>query len=137
MSYTIRRIDYYNTTVHNDPGEAFQVLTELAGQNVNLLAFAGTPVGPTRTQIALFPEESARLVDAARRVGLALDGPQPALLVQGDDELGALAKVHKDLSRAGINVYASTGVADGRGAFGYILYIRPDDSERAAHLLGV
>jgi hypothetical protein len=137
MSYTIRRIDYYNTTVHNDPGEAFEILTGLAGQNVNLLAFAGTPVGPTRTQLALFPEEGARLVEAARRVGLALDGPQPALLVQGDDELGAIAAVQRDLSRAGIHIYASTGVADGRGGFGYILYIRPDDSERAAHLLGV
>jgi hypothetical protein len=95
------------------------------------------PVGPTRTQLTLFPEESARLVEAARRAGLTLDGPQPALLVQGDDELGALARVHRDLAQAGVNVYASTGVADGRGAFGYILYVRPDEYERAAQVLGL
>ncbi len=33
------------------------------------------------------------LAAAAEKAGLPLDGPHPALLVQGDDELGALAGV--------------------------------------------
>lgn len=137
MAYVIRRVEYFYTTVHDLPGEAFQFLNQLAGLGVNLLAFNGMPLGPTRTQLTLFPEESGRLVDAARRTGLTLDGPQTALLVQGDDELGALAHVHRDLNQAGVDVYASTGVADGKGAFGYILYVRPEDIDRAARTLGL
>jgi len=52
-------------------------------------------------------------------------------LVQGDDELGALAELHMRLSDARVNVYASTGVADGRGSFGYIIYVRPEEYDRA------
>jgi hypothetical protein len=77
------------------------------------------------------------MADAARKAGLVLDGPHPAFLVQGDDELGALAGIHERISDANINVYASSGVADGRGSFGYVIYVRPDDYERAAAALGI
>ena len=39
--------------------------------------------------------------------------------------------------RAGIDIYASSGVADGRGAFGYLVYVREDQFEQAAGALGV
>ncbi len=78
-----------------------------------------------------------KLQDAASKAGLALDGPHPALLVQGDDELGAFAGVHEKLYQASVNVYASTGVTDGRGSYGYVLYVRPDEYERAAAALKV
>jgi hypothetical protein len=58
-------------------------------------------------------------------------------LVQGDDELGALAELHMRLSDARVNVYASTGVADGRGSFGYIIYVRPEEYDRAVVSLGL
>jgi hypothetical protein len=77
------------------------------------------------------------MADTARKAGLVLDGPHPAFLVQGDDELGALAGIHERISDANINVYASSGVADGRGSFGYVIYVRPDDYERAAAALGI
>jgi len=38
---------------------------------------------------------------------------------------------------AQINVYASSGVSDGRGHYGYILYVRGQDYEAAAHAVGV
>jgi hypothetical protein len=34
-------------------------------------------------------------------------------------------------------VYASTGVTDGRGAFGYVVYVREDQFEKAAEALGI
>jgi hypothetical protein len=58
-------------------------------------------------------------------------------LVQGDDELEALVDIHMRLSNARVNVYASTGVADGRGSFGYIIYVRPEEFSRASAALGV
>jgi hypothetical protein len=36
-----------------------------------------------------------------------------------------------------VNVYNSTGVTDGRGGFGYLIYVRPEDIDRAAHVLVV
>ena len=135
MAHTIRRVDYFYTTVQDQAGEAYVVLSQLAKLGVNLLALTGVPVGPDRTQLTLFPEDSLMMKDAAGKAGLALDGPHPALLVQGDDELGALASVHERLKQASVNVYASSGVADGRGSYGYVLYVRPDEYERAANAL--
>jgi hypothetical protein len=135
MAYHFRRADYFYVTVEDEPGEAYELLSQLASLGVNLLAMMAVPVGPLRTQLTLFPEDPARMVESARRAGLTLDGPYPALLVQGDDELGALVGVHNRLHRAHVNVYASTAVTDGKGAYGYILYVRPDEYDRAMKAL--
>jgi hypothetical protein len=137
MPFTIRRIDYFYATVRDEPGAAHRILSQLSGLGVNLLAFNAVPIGPTRTQLALFPEDDDKLRAAARSAGLALDGPHPALLVQGDDELGALASVHERLAAAGVDVYASSGVTDGRGSFGYVVYVREDQFEKAASAFGL
>jgi len=137
MPFTIRRIDYFYATVRDEPGAAHRILSQLSGLGVNLLAFNAVPIGPTRTQLALFPEDDDKLRAAARSAGLALDGPHPALLVQGDDELGALASVHERLAAAGVDVYASSGVTDGRGSFGYVVYVREDQFEKAASAFGI
>jgi hypothetical protein len=50
--------------------------------------------------------------------------------------LGALATVHERLVNADIDIFASSGVSDGRGAFGYLIYVREDQFERAAAALG-
>jgi len=135
MSFRIQKVDYFYTSVHDEPGEAYKILTLLAELDINLLAFTAFPTGPMRTQLALFPQDTTKLQDHARKAGLCLDGPHHALLVQGDDELGALATVHAVLYRANVNVYASTGVSDGKGMYGYVLYLKPEDIERAVEAL--
>lgn len=137
MAYRIRRVDYFYTTIKDEPGEAYELLSLLAGLGINLLAFTAVPFGPMNTQLAIFPEDSGKLTDVARKSGLKLDGPQPALLVQGDDELGALADVHMKLYEDHVNVFASSGVSDGKGSYGYVIYVRPDDYERAVAALKV
>lgn len=137
MAYKVRRLDYFYTTVKDQPGEAYEVLSHLASLGVNLLGMSAVPTGPMSVQLTLFPEDSHKLVDAATKAGLPLSGPNPALLVQGDDELGALAKVHAKLTDARVNVYASTAVTDGKGHYGYIIYIRPEEYDRATRALEV
>ena len=137
MGFQIRRADYYYATIHDLPETGAKLLTDLAEAGVNLLAFAAVPVGPTRTQLTLFADDDAKLEDAARRAGLALDGPHPALLVRGDDELGALARIHALLARAEVDVFASSGVTDGRGSFGYVVYVRAGDFAKAEAALGL
>jgi hypothetical protein len=136
MAYTARKVDYFYTTVNTPAAEAYQLLAEFAGLGVDFLAFASVPFGPTTTQLTVFPADSTRLQTVARRSGLTLHGPNPAVLVQGDDEIGALARIHERVRQEGIDVYASSGVTDGRGGYGYILYVRPLDADRAARALG-
>ena len=137
MAFKIRRVEYFHATVVDQPGEAYRVLSALAGRGVNLLAFTAVPVGPDSTQLTLFPEDPSKMVSEAKGSGMALDGPHRALLVQGDDELGVLASVHERIYRAHVNVYASTAVADGYGKYGHIIYVRPEEYDRAAKALEV
>jgi hypothetical protein len=133
----IRRVDYFNTTIRDRPGEGYRFLAQLAELGLNLVAFTAVPMGPSRTQLTIFPEDTGQMSAAAQRAGMNMDGPHPAILVQGDDRLGALAEIHQDLYRANVNVYASSGVTDGRGTFGYLIYVRPEDMDRAAEALGI
>ena len=137
MAYRIRRVEYFHATVVDEPGEAYKVLHALAGLGVNLLAFTAVPVGPDSTQITVFPEDPGKMRSEAQKAGMALDGPHRALLVQGDDELGVLATVHEKLYRADVNVYASSAIADGFGKYGHLIYVRPEDYERAARSLEI
>lgn len=137
MAFSIRRVDYFYVTVKHDPGEAYKLLSRLADLGINLLAFTAVPIGPAHTQLTIFPEDTRSLMDNAKKADLDINGPHPALLVSGDDELGAFAGIHQKLFEANVNAYASSGVADGRGGYGYILYIKPNEFERAAVALGI
>ena len=137
MPFTIRSVEYYYANVRDELGAAYRVLSQLAERGVNLLAFTAVPSGPSLAQFALFPEDPNKLVAEGHAVGLQLDGPYHALLVQGDDELGAFAGVHERLVEGGVDIYASSGVTDGRGSFGYLVYVREEQFEKAASALGV
>jgi hypothetical protein len=137
MPFTISSVEYYYANVRDELGAAYRVLSQLAERGVNLLAFTAVPSGPSLAQFALVPEDPNKLVAEGRAVGLPLEGPYHALLVQGDDELGAFAGVHERLVEGGVDIYASTGVTDGRGSFGYLMYVREEQFEKAARALGV
>ncbi|UCF66718.1 MAG: hypothetical protein JSV80_13140 [Acidobacteriota bacterium] len=137
MSATIRRVDYYSAMVHDRPGEAYWMLSQLTAARVNLLAFTAIPFGPGQMQVLLFPEHVDEMARAIEEHGLTLTGPQHAILIQGDDRLGALRELHGTLADADINVYQSSGITDGKGGFAYLIYVAPEDVERATRALGV
>jgi len=135
MSVEVKRVEYFWTHIEDRPGRAYELFSHLAERNVNLLAVSAMPAGPTHTQFKLFPDSSERLVDAAGPLGLTLAGPHNAILVCGDDQLGALVDCHRKLADAGLNLYATNGVSDGAGRYGYLIHVRPDDFESAANIL--
>ena len=137
MAHEIRRVSYFYTRVRDEPGEGYRLLTRLAELGLNLMAFTAVPVGPTTTQLTLFPDDDSRFLAEGKRAGLLLDGPYPAILVQGDDSVGALVEVHEKLYQEGISVFSSTGLSAGGGRYGYLLYLRSEDMERAAGALGI
>ena len=137
MSMNIRRIFYYHLRVRDQPGEIHKRLTQLKELGVRLVAFAAFPEGPAHTRITLFPDDASVFSYEAGRAGMKLEGPHPALLVQGVDELGALEEIHKKLFEAKVNVHASAGAVDGKGGYGYVLYVSPEQYEAAIEALGL
>lgn len=135
MPVNVRRVEYFRAEGEDTPGTAYDFLKQLSTHSVNLLAISAVPVGPTHTQFTLFPERSDKLIEAARHLNLTLMGPEPAILINGEDHLGALVDYHRKLADARINVFAAYGVADGKGGYGYVIHVRRDDFEAAANAL--
>lgn len=132
MTLDFKKVEYYNITVDGYAGEGAKLLSAVAGFGVNLLAFKAVPVEPMRTRFSLFPDDSLRMNDGAKKTGLNLDGPHFALLIKGyDDESGALADIYEKLSQADINVYESSGIANIKGSYGVVLYLNQEDCEKA------
>lgn len=137
MTAKIRRVECYEATVRDVPGEGYRVLSMLEDEGVNLLAFNAVPMGGDETRLTLFAETGDRLEHLAASAGMDLGRPQRAFLVQGDDHLGALAEIHKRVLDAEVNVFASWGVTDGKGRYGYVMWVRPERYEEAARALDV
>lgn len=135
MALAVHTVEYFHTRVANVRGRAYALLAELAEEDVNLLAFSAVPFGHGHVEFTLFPERSASLVAAAAKRGWELAGPQHAALIQGDDHLGALADIHDCLNNAGVSVYASSGVTDGAGHFGYVIFFREEAYPEAARAI--
>ena len=86
MADTVRKVDYFYTIVPNTAGQGSRILSELAAEGVNLLAFSGFPSG-RRAQLDLVPEDSAALKRAAKKMKLELSVRKSGFLIQGDDQL--------------------------------------------------
>ncbi len=137
MAEKVSRAEYYYATVEDKPGEARKLLEFLSAHSVNLMAFTAFPLGTGRSQLDFIPEDAGVLQKAATEAGIDLVGPKNAFLIQGDDRTGVLVEYHLRLADAGINVHASNGIIGGSGKFGYVLWVKPDDYEKAASALGV
>jgi len=135
MALEVRTVEYFYVRLANDRDDAYRLLAELAEEDINLLAFSAVPFGETHVEFTLFPERSAGLLRAGAKRGWELSAPQHAVLIQGDDHLGAVADIYKCLSEAGVAIYASSGVTDGGGRFGYVIYFRQDDYREAARAI--
>lgn len=135
MSDKLRKVGYFYTMVPNTAGHGAKILSGLAAEGVNLLAFSGFPSG-RRAQLDLVPEDPARLKRAARKLGLELSAKKTGFLYQGDDRVGAMTNIVNTLAAAKINVTAIDAVTSGEGRFGAIFWVKPQSVAKAAKLLG-
>jgi hypothetical protein len=136
MALTVRNAEYFYIRIEDSPEKAYELLAQLASAEVNLLAFSAVPFGPNHLELTIFPDRSDKFVQLAEKLGWAVAGPQHAFLVQGDDNLGALADIQRMLNEADVEIYASSGVTDGSGRYGYLIYFKEEDQARAARALG-
>lgn len=137
MPEQIRMVDYFYTCVDDKPGEGYRLLARLKRREINFLAFSAFPSGPGQVQLNFFPSDHEALQRAAGELNVQLMGPKKAILIQGDDKMGALADVFRIFYDVGINIHAASCVADDRGGFGLIIWISPNDYEEAARALGI
>ncbi len=135
MALDILQVEYYHITVGDRISEASNLLAAVAAAGVDFHAFKAVPVEPGRTRFTLFAKASATLTEGAKKSGLVLDGPYPAVLIKGDEKAGALADIYGKLSRAGIQVGEACGIADINAGYGVLLYLKPDDCGRALAVL--
>lgn len=137
MPQIVKRIEYFYAIVDDVPGEARRLLEFCSAYSVNLTNFTAFPIGEGRAQLDFFPADPEKLIAAAAEAGVPLVGPKKAFLICGADRTGVLIEYHLRLADAGINIYASNGTTDGQGGFGYVLWVKPEDYEKAAKALGV
>jgi hypothetical protein len=135
MLESVRHVEYYYTIVADKPGEARKLLEFLSERTVNLLAIHAFPAGEGQSQISLFPDDPEVLKKAAEDAQIPLEGPRKAFLLQGEDRIGALYDFHLKLSNAGINIAACSGVVDGTGRFGYLIWVDPEDFDETSKVL--
>src|SRR5436305_250786 len=135
MADTVRKVDYFYTIVPNTAGQGSRILSELAAEGVNLLAFSGFPSGK-RAQLDLVPEDSAALKRAAKKMKLKLSVRKSGFLVQGDDRVGAMTEILDALAKAKISVTACDAVSAGEGRFGAIFWVNAAAVAKASKTIG-
>lgn len=134
MPDTVRKVDYYYSTVPQRAGQGARVLDAFRDAGVNFLAIHAFP-SAGKAQIDFFPENSRAFLKAADKAGLKVSPKRTAFLVEGNDRVGAIAELLEKLGDAKINVTAMDAVATG-GRFATILWVRRDNVNRAVRALG-
>lgn len=137
MAELIKLVNYYYVQIEDLPGSGRRILEHLSEHGVNMVAFTAFPLGGGSTQIDFIVDDASLLKRAAQDAGVTLVGPKKVFLIQGDDRVGALHEQHLKLANAGISVTASCGANDGKGRFGYLLWVKPEDVEAAARALAI
>jgi hypothetical protein len=137
MPDEVRIVDCYYTMVRDRPGESMRLLEHVSERGISLVAFTAIPTGADETQLCLVTDRPDDLRSAAEDAGATLAGPKQAFLIQGEDRIGTLHGYHTTLANAGVNVYSSGGVCDGRGRFGFVLWVEPEDFDKAFDAFGI
>lgn len=134
MIDTVRKVEHFSTLVPNQPGQAFKVLSTLVSAGVDLLACTGTQRG-RRAQIEVVPEDSTKLRRAARKADLEFESRRTGYLIRGTDRPGALASHLAKLAAKQVNVTGIDALTAGRGRWGAIIWVDPNDVAKATQAL--
>jgi hypothetical protein len=136
MADKLRRVDYYYVHAPDRPGEGHRILSAVKEAGVNLLSMTAFPDGKGQTQIDFVTENPDGLAKAVKGLGLSLSPRHQAFFIQGSDRPGAVAEYFKKLADAGVNIHAANA-ACAPGGYGMILWVKPENYQKAAKALGV
>src|SRR5688572_19263870 len=94
-----RRVDYYYTMVANRAGQGARLLDTFRKAGVNFLAVHAFPQSG-KAQIDLFPDNPRAFLRAAKEVGVKLSPRRTAFIVDGNNRVGAVARIMGKLAKA-------------------------------------
>ena len=132
MAFTIRPVEYYYANVRDELGAA-------ASRAVRARRARREPARVHRRAERAEPRPAhalpGRPAEALRR-GAAppascSTGRTTRCSSRATTSSARSRGVHERLADAGVDIFASTGVTDGRGSFGYVVYVREDQFEQA------
>lgn len=136
MGLNVKQAGYFNIEIESSASEAYKLLSGFADEGIGLIGFRAVPAENNRTMFSLFPDDISRMKECAARAGLKPDGPHSALMITSDsDEPGECAGIFRKLSEAGIDIPESNGIAGIRGSYGVIVYINPENLDKALRAL--
>jgi hypothetical protein len=135
MAYMIRKVNYCKMTVPSRAGQGVKILGVLKDAGVDLIAFTGFPIGGGKSQIDLVAIKMAGIQRVAKKNKWQVSKTKKGFLVQGTDEIGAAHKVLSRLAKENVNIVAADAVAAGKGRYGMLMWVRPQDFNRAARIL--
>jgi len=126
----IKRFDDQHAILGGDPLQLADVVDEIAHSGIDVLALSESSL-----QIDLITSDSAGLETAAREHGWKLGPKKSAFLVQDEGGPEAVNGILHQLGDARIPVTAMQGISAGGGRFGAILWVKPEDVDRAGAVL--
>ena len=135
MADDVRSLDHYTLDIEDKLGTGARVLAALRDNDVDLLAFWGYSTAPGKATLELLPVDADGFLAAAKAAGFASLRTSRVFYVTGSDRPGTIAEKLKQLSDAGVSVVAAQGVSDSAGRFGAVIYVKPEDVQRAGTAL--
>jgi hypothetical protein len=128
-----KRVAYFKAQIEDKPGALLALTKDLKAKNLGLVALKG--VGQAgQGDILVIAKDPDKLRDAWKASGtLAEEGV--AFFVSGEDKTGALITSLDALAKVGVNIVATEAIA-ATGKFGVVLWVSPEDLDKAAQALG-
>ena len=71
MPLNVQTVEYFYVRIQDSGENGYEVLAELASEEVSLLAFSAVPFGPNHMELNIFPNRSDRFIQLAKKVGWA------------------------------------------------------------------
>jgi hypothetical protein len=136
MADRVKKVSYCYVKVPNRAAQGEAALRELREGGVDLLAYSGFPIGKGKAQLDFVPNDMAAFRRVARKNGWRVSKVKKGFLVTGNDQIGAAYRHVRKLADARINITAADAVAAGKGRYGMILWVKPNNYARAARILG-
>jgi hypothetical protein len=105
-----------------------------AGANFEMVFARRTPEKPGKGMLFVTPVKGAKVIRAARNVGMGTPRTIHSVRIEGADRAGLGAKIARALAEAGISFRGISGIAIGRK---FVSYIACDSAEDQAKAIAV
>ncbi|MBI5764314.1 MAG: ACT domain-containing protein [Planctomycetes bacterium] len=135
MAYSIKAVEAYATDLMNRPGMLARVLEALTNAGANLEFVIARRVSQNTSRVFLAPLKGAKVLRAAKDVGLQKAEGMHALRIEGPDRPGLGAHLTRGLASAGLNIRGLSAASISRRNVCYIAFATATEMGQAQKIL--